>query len=71
MPVSAGNVYQWDIPIHISHRTSPYERGIYGKCFHKVVVTLEWSGWMGWWKGGGSLVAEKVCIHIESSKLES
>lgn len=68
MPVWRGNVYQWDVPLHINHRTAPYERGVYGRLFHKVVVTLNWAGWSGWWKGGRSLVAEQLIFLASASR---
>jgi hypothetical protein len=59
MRLARGSVYQWEIPFPLSHRTAPYERGVYGRLFHKFVVSIQWPGLAGWWKGGGrSLVAE-------------
>jgi len=60
LSVRKGNVYQWDIPLHISHNVAPYERSIYGKLFHKIVVTLTWSGWSALWKGGRTLSSEQM-----------
>ncbi|UZJ55979.1 hypothetical protein CBS101457_005299 [Exobasidium rhododendri] len=59
LQLHSGNEYQWDVPIEIEAVTAPYERGSYGRLFHKITVTLEWPGLSGWWKAGKSLVVEK------------
>ncbi|PWN34627.1 uncharacterized protein FA14DRAFT_113978, partial [Meira miltonrushii] len=60
LSVQKGNIYQWDIPLHINHNVAPYERSVYGKLFHKVVVTLTWAGWSAFWKGGRTLCSEQM-----------
>lgn len=60
LAVRKGNVYQWDIPLHINHNVAPYERSIYGRLFHKIVVTLTWAGWSALWKGGRTLSSEQM-----------
>lgn len=62
LSVRKGNVYQWDIPLHINHNVAPYERSIYGKLFHKIVVTLTWAGWSALWKGGRTLCSEQMAF---------
>jgi hypothetical protein len=60
MQLQSGNEYQWDVPLEISALSAPYERGIYGRLFHKIAVTIDWPGLSGWWKAGKSLLVEKV-----------
>ena len=61
MKLESGQEYHWEVPLKISASSAPYERGIYGRLFHKVTATIDWPGWGGWWKAGKSLVAEQVC----------
>jgi hypothetical protein len=60
MQIQSGEEYHWDVPLDINASTAPYARGIYGRLFHKVKVTLEWPKFKGWLKGGKSLISETV-----------
>jgi Fe-S cluster biosynthesis and repair protein YggX len=74
MQLEKGKEYQWDIPLQISALAAPYDRGLYGRLFHKISATVEWRGWTGWIRAGKTLIAEKVRLcsfQIEHNKLTS
>lgn len=60
MQLERGKEYQWDVPLQISALSAPYERGVYGRLFHKISATVEWRGLTSWIRAGKTLMAEKV-----------